>query len=161
MTRDDTFYRPGVGIVLFNREGRVLLAERLDHTGAWQLPQGGIDPGEAPEVAVFREMAEEIGTDNARILGMLDEWLYYDFPPHVAKRAWDGQWRGQRQKWIALEFMGADSEIRLDAHSHPEFGRWKWVAAADVVPSAVAFKRHTYETVMAEFARFSAQVSAR
>lgn len=150
--KDDALYRPGVGIVLFNKAGLVFIAERLDNPGAWQMPQGGIDAGEAPEVAVFREMEEEIGTRNARILGVYPDWLYYDLPPHTAQRVWGGKWKGQRQKWIALEFMGDDAEIRLDSHSHPEFGRWEWVTVSDMLSRVVSFKRGVYETVMKDFA---------
>jgi putative (di)nucleoside polyphosphate hydrolase len=152
-------YRPGVGIVLFNRLGQVLIAERIDNPGAWQMPQGGIDEGEEPEVAVFREMEEEIGTRNARILGVYPEWLYYDLPERLSKKLWEGKWKGQRQKWIALEFLGEDSEIRLDAFSHPEFSRWQWVAFRDVLPYCVPFKRETYEKVINAFAGFVKKTS--
>jgi putative (di)nucleoside polyphosphate hydrolase len=149
--KNEQDYRPGVGIVLFNREGKVLIAERLDNPGAWQMPQGGIDEGEEPEIAVFREMEEEIGTRNARILAVMPDWLYYELPAHLSKRLWDGKWKGQRQKWIALEFLGDDKEIRLDSHSHPEFSRWKWVPLKDLQSYAVPFKRETYATVIKAF----------
>ena len=147
----DSAYRPGVGIALFNRDGCVFVAERLDNPGAWQMPQGGIDEGEEPEIAVFREMEEEIGTRNARIMGVMEEWLRYDIPSRTAKRLWRGRFRGQRQKWLALEFLGEDSDIRLDAHEHPEFRQWKWVPLKDLLNYVVSFKRDVYRRVMEEF----------
>jgi putative (di)nucleoside polyphosphate hydrolase len=151
----DDLYRPGVGIALFDRQGRVFIGERLDNPGKWQMPQGGIDEGEAPEVAVFREMEEEIGTRNARILGMAAEWFFYDLPAATARRLWGGKYKGQKQKWIALEFLGEDSEINLAAHTHPEFGAWKWVPIDDLPAYVVPFKRDVYAKVMKEFAGFA------
>jgi putative (di)nucleoside polyphosphate hydrolase len=148
-------YRPGVGIALFNGDGHVLIAERLDNPGGWQMPQGGIDAGEDPEAAVFREMEEEIGTRNAKIIGMVKDWIYYDFPPPLAKRLWGGKYRGQRQKWIALKFLGKDSDINLNTHTHPEFSRWKWVPLAHLPDYAVPFKRGVYERLIKEFAQYA------
>jgi len=150
----DLPYRRGVGMFIFNGNGHVLIAERLDNPGGWQMPQGGIDEGEEPEVAVFREMQEEIGTRNAEIVGMMDEWLHYDFPPHLIPRLWGGKYRGQKQKWIALRFLGRDGDIHLGTHSQPEFGRWKWVPLQELTGYVVPFKRATYERVMKEFARY-------
>jgi putative (di)nucleoside polyphosphate hydrolase len=152
----ENLYRPGVGIALFNKDGMVFLGERIDHPGAWQMPQGGIDEGEEPEIAVFREMEEEIGTRKAQILGVLGDWVYYDLPDHLAKKLWNGAYRGQRQKWIALAFLGDDSDIRLDAHSHPEFSRWQWVSLQDLVSHAVSYKRDVYARVVSEFAVYAA-----
>jgi putative (di)nucleoside polyphosphate hydrolase len=154
-THDDIYYRPGVGITLFNKQGLVFVGERLDNLGAWQLPQGGIDEGEDMELAVFREMEEEIGTRNAKILGMIEEWIYYDIPPATARKLWDNKYRGQRQKWIALEFLGDDSDIKLDAFSHPEFGRWQWVPLHELLTYAVPFKRDVYQRVMESFACYA------
>jgi putative (di)nucleoside polyphosphate hydrolase len=137
--------------MLFDKNRHVFIGERLDNPGAWQMPQGGIDDGEEPEIAVFREMEEEIGTRNARILKVMDEWMYYNFPRKLAQRLWDGRYKGQRQKWIALEFLGTDSEIKLDRHSHPEFGRWKWVPLNELLDYVVHFKREVYEHAMNEF----------
>lgn len=149
-------YRPGVGIVLFNKDGHVLIAERLDNPGGWQMPQGGIDEGEAPEAAVFREMEEEIGTRNAEILGMMEDWICYDFPTAaLARKLWSGKYIGQRQKWIALRFLGQDSDIKLDAHSEPEFSRWKWVPLNDLMQYVVPFKRAAYERVIREFGKYA------
>jgi putative (di)nucleoside polyphosphate hydrolase len=149
--RDDALYRPCVGITLFNPAGLVFVGERLDNPGAWQMPQGGIDEGEDIDIAAFREMEEEIGTRSARLLGMIDDWIYYDIPAHTAQKLWNNRYRGQRQKWVAMAFTGTDADIRLDAFSHPEFRQWKWVPLAALLDYVVPFKRDVYSRVMAEF----------
>lgn len=158
---DGRSYRPGVGITLFNGKGHVFVAERLDNPGAWQMPQGGIDEGEEPEIAVFREMEEEIGTRNARILGVMQEWVRYEIPDRTSKKLWGGKYRGQQQKWIALEFLGDDSEIDLEAHHDPEFSQWKWVPISDLLDYVVAFKRDVYARVMDEFSPYAKQIRDR
>jgi putative (di)nucleoside polyphosphate hydrolase len=154
MTPTDALpYRLNVGAVLFGRDGRVLVGRRAGIPGAaWQLPQGGIDAGEDPRVAVMRELAEEIGTANAEILAEHPDWLDYDLPAELVGRAFRGRYRGQRQKWFALRFLGEDSEVRLDADAHPEFDAWKWVELADLPGLAVAFKRSIYEILARDFA---------
>ncbi len=155
-------YRPNVGAVLFNPQGLVFVARRANFpnaegpAGGWQLPQGGIDPEEDPRVAVLRELAEEIGTDRAEIIGEHPEWLTYDLPPHLVGVALHGRYRGQRQRWFALRFTGEDSDIRLDADPHPEFDAWRWARLAELPMLAVAFKRPIYEILTASFARFAA-----
>jgi putative (di)nucleoside polyphosphate hydrolase len=154
-------YRPNVGAVLFNADGLVLVARRADlpnaegGPGGWQLPQGGIDESEDPRAAVLRELAEEIGTDRAEIIGEHPDWLYYDLPPQLVGVALGGRYRGQRQRWFALRFLGADTDIRLDADPHPEFDAWRWAALADLPALAVPFKRAIYEVLSASFARFT------
>ena len=149
-------YRLGVGAVLFDRRGRVLVARRIDTPGvAWQLPQGGLDAGESPRRAVLRELAEEIGTNRARIVGVSRRWLAYDLPPALAKRAWGGRYRGQKQKWFALRFTGRAADIRLDADADPEFGAWKWARLEDLPGLAIAFKRPVYRALVDEFRRFA------
>jgi putative (di)nucleoside polyphosphate hydrolase len=157
MTKDPLPYRLNVGAVVFNTRGQVLVARRRDRPegeGGWQLPQGGIDAGEDPAVAVLRELREEIGTDAAEILGEHEGWLQYDLPAELVGKAFKGRYRGQRQKWFALRFLGQDSDIRLDADPHPEFDAWKWVELADIPALAVAFKRTIYERLAQDFARF-------
>jgi putative (di)nucleoside polyphosphate hydrolase len=154
-------YRPNVGACLFDRRGLVLMCRRADlpnaegAAGGWQLPQGGMDPGEDPRVAVLRELAEEIGTDRAEILAEHPRWLTYDLPPDLLGRALGGKYRGQRQKWFALRFTGRDSDIRLDRDPHPEFDAWRWARLAELPGLAVAFKRAIYEDLAREFARFA------
>jgi putative (di)nucleoside polyphosphate hydrolase len=157
-------YRPNVGAVLFNREGLVLVARRADMpnaegpAGGWQLPQGGIDEGEDPRQAVLRELAEEIGTDRAEVIGEHDVWLTYDLPPELIGVALRGRYRGQRQRWFALRFTGQDSDIRLDLDPHPEFDAWRWARLGELTELAVPFKRPIYEILVASFARFTAKL---
>jgi len=155
MTESDR-YRRGVGVMLLNKDGKVFVGARIDNTDeAWQMPQGGIDDGEEPEIAVFREMEEEIGTRDARIMGMMDDWIRYDIPERTAKKLWGGKYKGQRQKWIALEFLGDDSDIDLTADKHPEFSKWKWVPLKDLLKYVVPFKRDVYAAVMHEFKAYA------
>jgi putative (di)nucleoside polyphosphate hydrolase len=157
-------YRPNVGAVLFNPQGRVFVARRADipnaegAPGGWQLPQGGIDEGEDPRVAVLRELEEEIGTGKATIIGEHPEWLTYDLPPDLLGIAWRGRFRGQRQRWFALRFTGQDSDIRLDLDPHPEFDAWRWIKLEELPDIAVAFKRPIYEVLVRSFARFAQPV---
>jgi putative (di)nucleoside polyphosphate hydrolase len=157
----DLPYRPNVGAVLFNRSGRILVARRADlpnaeaPAGGWQLPQGGIDEGEDPRQAVLRELAEEIGTDRAEVIGEHDAWLTYDLPPELLGVALKGRFRGQRQRWFALRFMGEDSDIRLDLDPHPEFDAWRWARLAELPDLAVAWKRPIYDILVESFARFA------
>jgi putative (di)nucleoside polyphosphate hydrolase len=158
----DLPYRDCVGAVLFNPAGLVLVARRADlpnaegAAGGWQLPQGGMDPGEDPQVAVFRELAEEIGTGHAEVLAEHPEWLSYDLPPELLGKAFGGRYRGQRQRWFALRFLGRDSDIRLDLDPHPEFDAWRWARLAELPDLAVGFKRGIYTVLARDFARFAA-----
>ena len=146
------FYRPAVGIMLLNRDGRVFIGRRIDMPAglaAWQMPQGGIDPGESPRAAALRELEEEVGTGKAEILGESRVWLHYDLPAEIAPQMWGGRYRGQRQKWFAMRFTGVDSDIDL-ATEHPEFDAWEWVAAERLPEMIVPFKRALYRDVLAE-----------
>lgn len=149
-------YRNSAGICLFNGEGLVLIAERRDRAGAWQMPQGGIQKGEDPALAVLREMKEEIGTDKAEIIGKAPERLRYEFPDYLQYRngIFRGKYRGQEQIWFALRFLGEDGEIDLsgaDEPELPEFVRWKWAPLVETVSLIVDFKRPVYETVVRYF----------
>ena len=157
----DLPYRPCVGAVLFNVHGKVLVARRAGFAnaegpaGGWQLPQGGIDADEDPARAVLRELAEEIGTGQAVVLGEHPDWLLYDLPPGLVGHALGGAYRGQRQRWFALRFTGTDADIRLDLDPDPEFDAWRWVALAEVPALAVPFKRAIYEVLAESFATFA------
>jgi putative (di)nucleoside polyphosphate hydrolase len=159
--KTDLPYRRNVGAVLFNAAGLVLVARRADLVnaegvpGGWQLPQGGIDADEDPRAAIFRELEEEIGTANAEIIGEYPDWLEYDFPATLSGGPFNGRYRGQRQKWFALRFLGEDSEIRLDLDPHPEFDAWRWAALGELPGLAVAFKRPIYEALAEAFLVFS------
>jgi putative (di)nucleoside polyphosphate hydrolase len=149
---EDRQYRSGVGIMLMNARNEVFVGRRLDAIeDAWQMPQGGIDEGEDPPTAAFRELREEIGTDNAEILAQSQGWLRYELPPHLIGKAWEGRWRGQQQKWFAMRFLGTDAEINV-ATEHPEFSAWRWVEAGHLPHLIVAFKRPLYEVVLQQFA---------
>lgn len=114
------------------------------------MPQGGIDPGEAPEVAAFRELGEEIGTADAEILARTDDWLTYDLPPDLIGKIWGGRYRGQRQLWFAMRFLGADADINIETEE-PEFLEWKWVNPAQLPDLIVPFKRALYAELVARF----------
>jgi len=146
----DPAYRPNVGIMLLNPAGAAWVGMRLDAPGAWQMPQGGIDADETPGEAALRELGEEIGTTKAEILFESTQWLTYDLPPDLAKRAWGGKWRGQAQRWFAMRFTGTDTDIRIDG-PHPEFSIWRWAPRAELIACIVPFKRPVYEAVLAEF----------
>ena len=147
-------YRPCVGIFLLNNNGLVFAGRRIDSRAeAWQMPQGGIDAGESPLQACMREMREEIGTNTAELVNQHDHWLYYDIPLPLADRLWQGRYKGQKQKWIALRFTGDDSDINI-ATEEPEFCEWKWLSQHDLVDLAVPFKRDVYQNVLAAFAPY-------
>ncbi len=140
--------------MLLNPAGEAFIGRRIGMPAglsAWQMPQGGIDPGETPREAALRELAEEIGTAKAEIIGETREWYCYDLPPELRGGPWGGRFRGQRQKWFAMRFTGADSDIDL-ATEHPEFDAWEWVAPARLPELIVEFKRAVYVAVLSEFA---------
>jgi putative (di)nucleoside polyphosphate hydrolase len=151
------FYRPAVGIMLLNRDGQVFVGRRIDMPAglaAWQMPQGGIDPGETPRQAAIRELEEEVGTDKAEILAKSRGWLHYELPEEVRKQfggMWGGRYRGQRQKWFAMRFTGEDGDIDPGANEHPEFDVWEWVAPGRLPDLIVPFKRQLYLDVLTEF----------
>ena len=150
---DLPFYRPAVGIMLVNPAGLAFIGRRIDMPAglaAWQMPQGGIDPGESPREAAFRELEEEVGTDKAEILAETQGWLHYDLPTDIASRMWSGRWRGQRQKWFLMRFTGEDADIN-PATEHPEFDAWEWVEPERLPELIVPFKRQLYRELLAEF----------
>ena len=144
-------YRPCVGIFLINDMKQIFGGRRIDSpTEAWQMPQGGIDPGETAIDACMREMDEEIGTSSAEFLREHDKWLCYDIPPPLANRLWHGKYKGQKQKWIALRFTGCDNDINIKTKI-PEFCDWRWLTPTELVTLAVPFKRDVYVDVLNAF----------
>lgn len=144
-------YRPCVGMMLYNASGQLFAGQRIDATAeAWQMPQGGIDAGETPVEAAWREMSEEVGTTAATLMAETVDWLYYDLPEDLQPKLWGGQYLGQAQRWFLMRFDGTDDAINIATH-HPEFRAWKWVEAEELPQLIVPFKRAVYQQVMDEF----------
>jgi putative (di)nucleoside polyphosphate hydrolase len=146
-------YRPCVGILLVNWEGKAWVGRRINMPSgfsAWQMPQGGIDPGETPLQAALRELYEETGTNKAEIIAESRQWLRYDLPDAI-RTGWRRRYRGQRQKWFLMRFVGDDFDIDLDRHE-AEFDAWRWVAPAELPGLVVDFKRPVYAALLEEFA---------
>lgn len=147
-------YRPCVGVMLANPRGHVFVGQRIDNnTAAWQMPQGGIDPGEDPRDAALRELFEETGVtaDLVGIEAESDNWIPYDLPHDIVPRIWKGRYKGQEQKWFLLRFHGADADINIEV-DHPEFSEWRWLPVEELIANIVPFKRGVYEQVVAAFA---------
>lgn len=146
-------YRDCVGVVLCNADGQVFAGERVEMPGAWQMPQGGIDAREGPEAAALRELQEETSVphQSVELVAQTADWLTYDFPADLNRKAFRGKYRGQRQKWFLYRLTGAETEIKLDT-DHPEFASWTWMTADTLLGHIVAFKRPVYRAVFAAFA---------
>ncbi len=147
----DLPYRPCVGIVLLNSEGKIFTAERLDRPGAWQMPQGGVDEDEGLKEAALRELEEEISVPASavKVLRQTSDWIAYDLPPELIGVAWGGKFRGQKQHWFLLELIGNENLINLETE-HPEFTRWKWSSREELISEIVDFKRDVYVKVAEE-----------
>jgi putative (di)nucleoside polyphosphate hydrolase len=163
MSEDLPSYRACVGIMVLNRAGLVWVGRRPDMPaepegpGAWwQMPQGGIDANEDPAKAALRELEEETGIRTVEIIAQSPDWYTYDLPIELRPTAWGGRYRGQRQKWFAVRFMGADEEIALERPGHPqEFDRWRWAGIDELVSLIVPFKRAVYAQVVRDFIAFA------
>lgn len=146
-------WRPCVGVTLINPRGLIFAGQRIDsEVPAWQMPQGGVDRGEAPEAAALRELKEEIGVgaDRVEMLDATPDWLRYDLPPEIVPRIWGGRFRGQKQRWFLMRYLGRDDEITLETE-HPEFSAWRWIDAETMLAGIVSFKRPIYDKVIARF----------
>ena len=150
--------RKAVGIILARDDGKIWTGKRKIGIGVrpneknlWQMPQGGIDSGESPENAAYRELEEETGTNSAEIIFTLDEWLEYNLPPELIGKALGGKFKGQKQKWFLMIFKGDDSEIDLKTHYPAEFSKWQWVDLEDTLSLIVPFKRDVYSKIIDMF----------
>lgn len=146
-------YRSNVGIMMVNEKGYVFVGQRLDNNqNAWQMPQGGIDAGEDPETAAYRELLEETGVkkQDVRFVASSSQWLSYDLPEDLIPILWNGKFRGQKQKWFLFKFLGEDGDINI-ATEHPEFSKWKWIPKENLLKEIVPFKKSVYENVLKEF----------
>lgn len=146
-------YRPCAGVMLVNSADLVFVGQRRDSSSeAWQMPQGGIDPGETPRDAALRELGEEAGIapDLADIIAASATEHFYDLPPQLMGKMWGGRYRGQRQHWYLARFLGQDSDINIETQ-HPEFRAWRWVELEVLPDLIVPFKRDLYSALVAEF----------
>jgi putative (di)nucleoside polyphosphate hydrolase len=149
-------YRPAVGVMLLNRDGKALVGQRLDSTlEAWQLPQGGLDEGETPEAGAYRELEEETGIPArlVEIVARCPTELYYDLPDDLVGKMWHGRWRGQRQTWFLARFLGQDEDVDI-ATAEPEFRAWKWAEPTELPAMIVPFKKELYGQLLAAFAEW-------
>lgn len=155
-------YRPCVGLMVLNADGKVFVGQRIDRKkamwdgkqvqDAWQMPQGGVDKGEDPRAAALRELWEETGisADLVEVVAESDGWLPYDLPHDIVPKIWKGRYRGQEQKWFLLRFTGRDEQVNI-ATDEPEFSEWMWLEPTELVERIVPFKREVYAQVLREF----------
>ena len=156
---DEEGYRSNVGIVVINKESQVLWAKRVGKQEAWQFPQGGIDDGETPEIALYRELEEEVGllAESVRLLGSTEDWLKYRLPEHMTRKSSNPGFLGQKQKWFLLELIDEDDKVILDGGASPEFQDWRWVSYWYPISAIVDFKRSVYRSALAKLAPYLPQ----
>ncbi len=147
-------FRPNVGIVLVNDLSQVLWARRIGGRDAWQFPQGGINDGESPEQAMYRELYEEVGLreNSVKVLGATQGWLRYRLPRRFIRKGQEPVCIGQKQKWFLLRMLAEDSAVELDANNKPEFDHWRWVSYWYPLNEVISFKREVYRRAMKELA---------
>ncbi len=146
-------YRSGVGMMVFNDEKKIFVGKRIDNQEAWQMPQGGINKDEDIESAAKRELFEETGIQSIRIIKRSEKIYTYDLPQHLLGKIWKGKYKGQKQTWFLIKFLGPDSEININ-QKHPEFNDWMWVDIQKLPELIVSFKKDLYLSVVKEFSNF-------
>jgi putative (di)nucleoside polyphosphate hydrolase len=159
---DRDVFRPNVGIILLNQKSQVFWGKRI-RTHSWQFPQGGIDRGETPEQAMFRELHEEVGLhpQHVQVLARTRDWLRYEVPDRFIRRDARGHYKGQKQIWFLLQLVGHDWDLNLRATDHPEFDAWRWNEYWVPLDVVVEFKRGVYEMALTELSRFVPRLDAR
>ena len=143
-------YRNGVGIMIFNDQKKIFVGRRIDNQEAWQMPQGGVDENEEYEAAAKRELFEETGILSVRIIKKSEQDYVYDLPDHLLGKIWKGKYKGQKQKWFLMKFLGPESEININ-QKHPEFNEWNWVDLDELPKLIVPFKKELYLAIIKEF----------
>ena len=150
MNRKELPFRIGVGIVVLSMNNKVFVGKRKDNPfDKWQMPQGGVDPNEPLVQAMKRELVEETSIKNIKVLKEFDQWLEYELPENLVGKIWKGKYRGQKQKWFVVKFLGNDNEININT-KYPEFIEWKWIDMNLLPNLIVLFKKHVYENVLVE-----------
>ena len=146
--------RNGVGIIVLNNFNEVFVGKRKDNPiDKWQMPQGGIDKNESPYNAMRRELFEETSITSIEVLKEIEKWLEYELPPNLLGKIWKGKFRGQKQKWFIVKFIGNDNEINLNT-KHPEFIEWRWIDYRSLPNVIVDFKKKVYESLKVELSNF-------
>lgn len=144
-------YRPSVGMMILNADNKIFVGKRIDtKISAWQMPQGGIVPGETPSIAAIREMLEEIGSSKGYIIAESKCWYSYDVPSFLIPKLWDGNFRGQKQRWFLIRFTGTNEDININT-LNPEFDEWRWASVDELLSIIIPFKRKLYQAVVKEF----------
>ena len=142
--------RIGVGIILLNHENKVFVGKRIDNPkNFWQMPQGGVNQNENFLQAAKRELEEETGIKSVELVKELNEWLEYDLPENLLGKVLEGKYRGQKQKWFIMKFVGKDNEINVKT-KNPEFLDWKWIELSKLPSIAVSFKIDLYKKLKEE-----------
>ena len=146
--------RLGVGIILINDKNKIFVGKRIDNpVNLWQMPQGGVDKGEKLKQAALRELEEETGINKVKIVGEIENWLEYELPKNLLGKIWKGEYRGQKQKWFIMKFLGNNQDINIKTKK-PEFIDWKWVEIIELPKIVVNFKIKVYEKIVKELKNF-------
>jgi putative (di)nucleoside polyphosphate hydrolase len=154
MKHKDLPLRTGVGIVVLNSKNKVFVGKRKDNPfDKWQMPQGGVDTNEPLLIAMKRELEEETSIKSIKVLKKFNQWLEYDLPEDLIGKIWNGQYRGQKQKWFIVRFLGEENEININT-KHPEFIEWKWIDMNFLPDLIVNFKKHIYKNILVELKKY-------